>query len=111
VKVFSRDALPVDGFVREFVGGENSGVPACVIFVDAQPGDRVRLHRHPYHELFLVLEGEATFEDGETTVVAGAGQMVVVPPHEPHAFANRGTQPLRQIDVHLNEVFVTEWLE
>jgi mannose-6-phosphate isomerase-like protein (cupin superfamily) len=95
----------------ELVGGELGGFPACVIFVDAAPGQGPSLHRHPYTELFFVLEGEATFTDGENERAAGAGTTVVVPPGHAHGFVNSGTGRLRQIDVHLSERFETEWLQ
>ena len=39
------------------------------------------------------------------------GQIVVAPADIPHKFVNSGTGPLRQIDIHANDRFVTEWLE
>jgi mannose-6-phosphate isomerase-like protein (cupin superfamily) len=94
----------------EFVGEELGGFPACVIFVDAGPGEGPSLHRHTYTELFFVLEGEATFTDGKRERVVRAGTTVVVPPGHAHAFVNSGSGRLRQIDVHLNGRFETEWL-
>jgi mannose-6-phosphate isomerase-like protein (cupin superfamily) len=90
--------------------GEEHGIPVCVIFVDAEPGQGPSLHRHAYAELFLILEGRATFTDGERERIVSAGETVVVPADEPHAFVNSGTGTLRQIDVHLSPRFVTEWL-
>jgi mannose-6-phosphate isomerase-like protein (cupin superfamily) len=101
--------LSVSEFSRELVG-DDYGVPACVIFVDAAPGEGPRLHRHPYAELFFTLEGEATFTDGETVRTVGAGSVVIVPPDHPHAFVNAGAGRLRQIDVHLSSAFRTTWL-
>ncbi len=75
------------------------------------PGRGPRLHRHPYGELFFVLEGEATFFDGAKHHVVGPGGVVLVPPRQPHAFRSSGSSRLRQIDVHLSSRFVTEWLE
>jgi quercetin dioxygenase-like cupin family protein len=37
------------------------------------------LHTHPYEEVFVTLEGEATFTVGEDTIEVGAGQIVVAP--------------------------------
>jgi mannose-6-phosphate isomerase-like protein (cupin superfamily) len=102
--------LPASNFSRELVGDEVGGIPACVIFVDAEPGRGPRLHKHPYAELFFVLAGEATFSDGETERVAGPGEVVVVPPEQLHAFVNSGRERLRQIDVHLSGRFETDWL-
>lgn len=103
--------LPSSNFSRELVGDDVGGVPACVIFVAAEPGRGPSLHKHPYAELFFVLEGEATFSDGADTRLVGAGDVVIVPPEQPHAFVNSGDTALRQIDVHLNGRFVTDWLE
>lgn len=93
------------------MGREFGGVGACVIIVDAAPGEGPRLHRHPYVELLIVLEGTATFTDGESKRVVRAGELAVVDANQPHGFVNSGTDRLRQVDVHLSPEFVTEWLE
>jgi mannose-6-phosphate isomerase-like protein (cupin superfamily) len=95
----------------EFQGFAHGDVGASCIIVDAPPGGGPRLHRHPYAEIFLVLEGKATFTAGPEVIEAGGGQMVVVPAGMPHRFVNSGTGRLRQIDIHPSNRFVTEWLE
>ena len=109
--VVAVDALPLSNIAREFIGAEHGGVGVCVLFVDAPPGRGPSLHRHPYPELFIVQEGEATFVAGGAERVVRAGEIVVVPAGEPHRFVNSGDGPLRQIDIHVSERFVTEWLE
>jgi mannose-6-phosphate isomerase-like protein (cupin superfamily) len=109
ISFLSQSELSVAEFSRE-LEGEELGVAASVIFVDAAPGDGPGLHVHSYAELFFVLEGEATFSDGEQERVVTAGGVVVVPPEQPHAFVNSGTGRLRQIDVHLSGRFATRWL-
>jgi len=106
-----KDELPTDVISRDFVGEKFGGVGACVIFVDAPPGEGPRLHRHPYIELLIVVEGTATFRDGSGEREVGAGEMAVVDADQPHAFINSGEATLRQIDVHLSPKFITEWLE
>jgi len=101
--------LSAADFSHEFQGDE-FGVGASVIFVDAAPGQGPRLHVHSYAELFFTLEGEATFTDGVEERVVRAGEVVIVPADQPHAFVNSGTDRLRQIDVHLSGHFVTRWL-
>jgi mannose-6-phosphate isomerase-like protein (cupin superfamily) len=103
--------LPASSFSNELVGAEFGGIPACVIFVDAEPGRGPSLHKHPYAELFFVLEGEGTFSDGKDDRVVGAGEVVIVPLEKPHAFVSSGDVRLRQIDVHLSPRFETDWLE
>lgn len=95
---------------RDFVGEQHGGVGACVLFVDAGPGEGPRLHRHPYVEILIVLEGTSTFDDGETRRIVKAGEMAVVDAGQPHAFTNSGEGRLRQIDIHLSPSFATEWL-
>jgi quercetin dioxygenase-like cupin family protein len=111
IQVVATAQLPKGEFSRELVGGDYGGVAASVIFVDANPGDRVGLHRHPYPELFFVLEGEAMFDDGTSEIKVVSGHVVIVPANQVHGFTNASDAPLRQIDVHLNEHFVTQWLD
>ncbi len=110
IAVLRTDELPKDVISRDFVGDKHGGVGACVLFVDAAPGEGPRLHRHSYVEILIVLEGVSTFSDGESERVVRAGEMAVVDAGQPHAFVNSGDVMLRQIDIHLSPRFVTEWL-
>ena len=103
--------LPRDAVSRDFIGERFGGVGACVLFVEAPPGQGPRLHRHPYVELLIVLEGTATFFDGAGHREVGAGEMAVVEAGQAHGFKNTGQDVLRQIDIHLSPRFETEWLE
>ena len=111
IRFLRTDDLPRDPISRNFVGGEEGGVGVCVLFVDAGPGEGPRLHRHPYVEILIVLEGSATYNDGESVREVNAGEMAVVDAHQPHGFVNSGTGRLKQIDIHLSPSFDTEWLE
>jgi mannose-6-phosphate isomerase-like protein (cupin superfamily) len=111
IRYLKQSELPGDGVGSEFVGREYGGVGACVIIVDAAPGEGPRLHRHPYVELLVVLEGIATFHDGTGDRVVHAGEMAVVDANQAHGFVNSGPGRLRQVDVHLSPQFVTEWLD
>ena len=95
---------------REHVGTD-MGAGVCVIVVDSDPGEGPRLHRHPYEEVFVMHEGEATFTLGDEQVVAKLGDVLVAPAGTPHKFVNTGTGRLRQVDIHVSPEFVTEWLE
>jgi mannose-6-phosphate isomerase-like protein (cupin superfamily) len=110
ITFLTQSELPLSSFSRE-LEGDALGVQASVIFVDAAPGEGPSLHLHPYAELFFVLQGEATFGDGEHDRVVSAGDVVVVPAEQPHAFVNSGAERLLQIDVHLNGRFITRWLD
>jgi mannose-6-phosphate isomerase-like protein (cupin superfamily) len=110
IRVIAQADLPRDAISRDFVGANNGGVGACVLFVDAAPGEGPRLHRHPYVEILIVLEGTSTFDDGVARREVGAGSMAVVDAGQPHGFVNDGPGILRQIDIHLSPRFETEWL-
>lgn len=95
----------------EFQGYDYGEIGASVIVVDAPPGSGPKLHKHPYAEIFVLLEGQATFTAGDDVIEAAGGQVVVVPAGMPHKFVNSGTGPLRQVDIHPSGQFITEWLE
>ena len=102
--------LPWSDIARELVGAEH-GLDVTILFVDAQAWRGPALHRHPYSEVFIVQEGEATFTLDDATVAARAGDILVARPNQPLAFVNSGSGPLRQIDIHPSASFGTEWLD
>jgi mannose-6-phosphate isomerase-like protein (cupin superfamily) len=109
-RVIGLDELPATATARELVGADHGGAGVCLIFVEAPPGHGPSLHRHPYEEVFVVQEGEATFvADGEERIVR-AGEVVIVPAGVAHAFTSSGDGPLRQLDIHVSPRFDTEWL-
>jgi mannose-6-phosphate isomerase-like protein (cupin superfamily) len=68
------------------------------------------MHQHAYPEVFIVQEGEAVFVAGGQKRTVTAGDVVIVPPRTPHSFRATGDGPLRQIDIHINSHFETEWM-
>jgi quercetin dioxygenase-like cupin family protein len=102
--------LPWSNIAHELVGADHGGAGVCIIFVDAPPGGGPSLHTHPYEEIFIMLEGEATFVLSGDEIVAGPGDIAIIPPETPHAFTNTGDGPLRQIDIHVSPTFSTTWL-
>ena len=90
--------------------GADTGAQVSIIAVDAAPGAGPRLHRHPYEEVFVILEGEATFTLGDTEQVARAGTVAVAPAGVAHRFVNTGSMRLDQVDIHVSPRFETEWL-
>jgi mannose-6-phosphate isomerase-like protein (cupin superfamily) len=81
------------------------------IVVEASPGSGPKLHKHPYEEVFVVQEGNATFTAGEEVIEVSGGQVMVVPAGVAHKFVNTGAGRLRQVDIHASGRYVTEWLE
>lgn len=73
------------------------------------------LHRHArMTDIFFVLEGELTFTmDGEQRAL-GPGSFVLVPPGVVHTFANRGSVPVRFLNVYQpsgNEQYLKEAMQ
>jgi mannose-6-phosphate isomerase-like protein (cupin superfamily) len=103
--------LPADVSSHDFEGYLHGDVPVSIIFFDGEPGSGPKLHRHPYAEVFIIQEGEATFTVGNDIFHGAAGQMYIAPPNQPHKFVNTGQGRLRQVDIHCAPKFSTEWLE
>ena len=106
-----RADLPYDGATYEFEGILHQDTNVSFIWVDMPPGGTIRLHKHPYEEIFIIQEGQATFTVGSGTLEARAGQIILVPAEVPHKFMNLSDQQLKQIDIHVNQQFITDWLE
>jgi quercetin dioxygenase-like cupin family protein/extradiol dioxygenase family protein len=109
VRVIPQDELPFSVIAHEFVG-EQHGANVTFLLVDAPPGAGPRRHRHPYEEIIVTQEGEATFTLGDESRVVGPGEVIVIPAGQEHGFTNSGDGPLRQIDIHASPHFATEWL-
>ncbi|CAN5177350.1 cupin domain-containing protein [soil metagenome] len=105
--------------VDDLPGSENSirfdghahGANVSFFITRNLPGTGPELHRHPYEETFIILEGEGRFTVGDVEVEVGAGEIVVVPAETPHNFVNTGEQRLRMVNIHPRERMETEWLE
>ena len=69
------------------------------------------MHSHPYEEILIVQEGEATFRLGLAERIVRAGEILIVAPGQAHAFTNTGRGPLRQLDIHVSPRFHTDWIE
>lgn len=94
---------------RVFEGGAH-GATVTLFSIDYQtPGLGPVLHRHPYDETWLILEGRALLEiDGEQQE-GGAGDIAVAPAHAPHKFTS--LTPLRVVCVHASPTWIQEDLE
>jgi mannose-6-phosphate isomerase-like protein (cupin superfamily) len=107
MRVVSSDSL-ADG---RFEGGRY-GPTSISMFLDEQPpGGGPRLHRHPYDETWIVLEGDVVFEVGDRHARARSGDIVLSPPDVPHKFTNQGPEHSRMICIHASPTIATEFLE
>ena len=109
--ILNRDQLPGDESTHEFEGIQYKNTEVSFIWVDMPPGGKIRLHKHPYKEIFIVQEGVSTFVVDSDVLEAHAGQVIIVPAEIPHKFMNASDRQLKQIDIHVSREFITDWLE
>ena len=95
----------------EFERYKYESTQTTFIIVEAPPGKGVRLHIHPYKEIFIILEGTALFTIEGKVMEIGCGNIVIVPPDTAHKFINSGTGLLKQVDIHITDRFITNWLK
>jgi len=105
--VVNRRSLPSN----RFQGSDHGPARVSIILSESESGEGPRLHRHPYDETWIVLEGRVQVWIGEETGQASAGDIVVSPPDTPHKFQNIGQEVARLICIHASPTVVTEWLE
>jgi len=91
--------------------GADHGATVSLILDHSEPGGGPRLHKHPYDETWVVVDGQLSFQAGEERLDAGPGDIVIVPPDTPHKFTNSGPGPCSLVCIHASPTFVTEWLE
>jgi mannose-6-phosphate isomerase-like protein (cupin superfamily) len=111
LRIVNKAELLATDIALEFEGEKFGGTNVTFLLVMAPPGTGPRLHTHPYDEVLIIQEGQVTVIAGEERLELKGGQIVVVPAGTPHKWMNSGTDVLRQVDIHLNSHFITEWLE
>jgi quercetin dioxygenase-like cupin family protein len=101
VRVISIDELRRGGRTARFEGHAH-GANISFFVAKGVEGDGPDLHRHPYEETFVILDGSATFTvDGET-LEAAAGTILVVPPGAAHKFVV-GRDGMRSVNIHSSD--------
>lgn len=96
---------------RIFEGYKFGDVNISMFITDATPGSGPELHFHPYEEVFVIIEGTATFTIANQTVVANSGDILLAPANTPHKFVNSGEGQLSTINIHPNERIIQEAVE
>jgi quercetin dioxygenase-like cupin family protein len=72
--VINREDLEPRGSTSYVFEGYRHGATSVSLHLtDLAPGEGPRLHRHPYEEVFVVYEGQATYTLGDTTLEVTAG--------------------------------------
>jgi quercetin dioxygenase-like cupin family protein len=109
MNIFPVDSLrPATGGSPRFEGAE-FGFDASFFYVTAPKGKGAARHRHPYPEVFLVIEGEIQVGvEGESTELS-AGNMTVVPANTWHEFKVISAIPVRMVNIHPAGTMVQEF--
>ena len=83
--------------MRTLVGPDDGANIFHMRQFEVAPGGQTPHHRHDYEHEVLVLRGTGlvTGEQGEQP--CGPGDVVWMPPNEPHQFRNTGSEPLEFI--------------
>jgi len=84
--------------------GPETGYQFSIYEMVLEPGIGIPLHKHPYTEFFMVLEGEVNFaymdEKGYVKwVTCHAGDSVTAPANAPHTFHNQSSHEARFLSV------------
>ncbi|WP_309102870.1 cupin domain-containing protein [Microbacterium sp.] len=98
------------GRSRKFVGSEHAA-DISYFYVENQPGEGPGLHRHPYSETWVVLEGTARITRGDETFLAEPGDTATVAAHVPHGFVNAGAGLLRILCIHASATMIQTFLD
>ncbi|MET0296990.1 MAG: cupin domain-containing protein [Microbacterium sp.] len=104
------DLRPFASKTMKFEGADH-GSDISFFYVDNEPGQGPGLHRHPYTETWVVVEGEATIRIGDDTIVAHESDTAVVAPMVWHGFTNTGTGRLRIMCIHASPRIIQEFME
>jgi mannose-6-phosphate isomerase-like protein (cupin superfamily) len=91
--------------------GADHGATVSLILDHSEPCHGPRLHRHPYDEIWVVVEGSLTLQLGGDHHHAGPGDIVIAPPGVPHKFTNDGPGRCNLVCIHSSPTMITEWLE
>jgi len=90
---------PPSGGAARFQGVDH-GASASFFVVTSAPGQGADKHRHPYEEIFVILDGDIEVSiDGETRMVGG-GSIVIVLANTWHEFKNRSDRAALMVNIH-----------
>ncbi len=80
--------------------GSHYGANVSFFVVMSATGKGADKHRHPYEEVFVILEGDIeVIIHGELRRIQ-AGNIVVIPANAWHEFKNRSSQPALMVNIH-----------
>lgn len=109
--IIPKEKIQINKTAYRFQGSEYGGIPISFFWVFTLPGHGPDLHKHPYEEVFVLQQGQATFTIGDALLEVREGEIVIAPANTPHKFKNSGEEPLQMISIHPSKQVIQEWLE
>lgn len=90
---------PSSGGSPRFEGASHgASVSFCV--VTSPPGQGADKHRHPYEEIFVILDGDIeVIVDGAQQMIRG-GNIAIIPANAWHEFKNRSDRAVLMVNIH-----------
>jgi len=82
------------GTKRVLIGRRDGAASFSLRYFEIPPRGKSSLDRHAHDHGVYILKGKARVLMGEEKVEAGAGDVLYIPPDEPHQFENIGDGPL-----------------
>lgn len=106
-----RSLSPQGGGAARFQGFEY-GANASFFVVTSAPGRGADKHRHPYEEIFVILDGDIeVIVDGEMRMISG-GNVAIIPANAWHEFKNRSDHAALMVNIHPAPKMIQEdWRE
>jgi mannose-6-phosphate isomerase-like protein (cupin superfamily) len=102
------DSLRPEGGGAALFQGVEHGARTSFFVVTSRPGGGAEKHRHPYEEIFVVLDGDIeVVVDGQPEMVSG-GSIRVIPARAWHSFTNRSTRPCLMVNIHSSPRLIQE---
>ena len=100
--------MSAGGEAATFQGREH-GASVSFFIVQFSPETGPKKHRHPYEEIFILLEGEIQAIVDDRLVTLQGGQIAIIPAHTWHEFKNHSDKLVRMVNIHPVPKMITEW--
>lgn len=111
ITVTNRDSLRMGGVGTARFEGADHRAGVSFFWVDTPRGGGPNLHRHPYTETWVVLEGEADIAADGERIHAMAGDILTVTAGTVHQFRCTSEQNLKMVCIHASSTIIQEFIQ
>jgi quercetin dioxygenase-like cupin family protein len=100
MNIIDINSLKLSGGSSAKFQGFNYEVNISFFVVNSPLGQGASKHRHPYEEIFVILDGKIEAIIGDSTNMIEAGKIVIIPPNTWHEFKNRSDHQVQMVNIH-----------